>query len=118
MSDPGSAPRTFRVWRLLVVVALAVLAWGVVVALRTRPLRPREPGPRETAPVSLNAATYEEWLAVPGITPRLARAIVAHRSANGPFRTVDDLEAVPGIGPKTLEKLKPYLQPPPERAEK
>jgi competence protein ComEA len=40
----------------------------------------------------------------------LARRIVADREQNGPFRSVDDLARVKGIGPKTLEHLRPWVR--------
>lgn len=67
-------------------------------------------GPRQPVSVNINTATAAELEAVPGIGPSTARAIVEHRSKHGAFRQVDDLTAVSGIGPKTLEKLRPYLK--------
>lgn len=59
--------------------------------------------------VSLNSATWVEWAQLDGIGEKLARRIVAERELHGPFRTVDDLRRVKGIGPKTVEKLRPYV---------
>lgn len=56
--------------------------------------------------VDLNSAGSEELQSLPGVGPALAARIVAFRQENGPFRTVDDLLAVKGIGPKMLEKLR------------
>jgi competence protein ComEA len=56
----------------------------------------------EPGPLNVNRASAEELTQLPGIGPVLAERIVAFREAHGPFRTVDDLLAVPGIGPKTL----------------
>lgn len=57
-------------------------------------------------PVDVNRADAGELERLIGIGPALAAAIVEHRSRHGPFRTVDDLEAVPGIGPATVERLR------------
>ncbi|MFV0306154.1 MAG: helix-hairpin-helix domain-containing protein [Desertimonas sp.] len=59
-----------------------------------------------TGPVDLNRASEVELDALPGIGPATAAAIVAHRDANGPFASVDDLEAVRGIGPAKLDALR------------
>lgn len=56
--------------------------------------------------VDLNAATAEQLDALPGVGPATAAKIVAERAANGPFHSVDDLQRVPGIGPKKADALK------------
>ncbi len=48
-------------------------------------------------------------LTLPGVGPSTAKAIVAHRAANGPFRVLEDLLQVKGIGPKKLEALRPFV---------
>jgi competence protein ComEA len=58
------------------------------------------------ASVDLNSATEEELDALPGVGPVTAAAIVAWRSANGAFTSVDQLADVDGIGPARLEKLR------------
>jgi competence protein ComEA len=58
------------------------------------------------ASVDLNAASAEELDALPGVGPVTASAIVAWRSANGSFSSVDQLGEVDGIGPARLEKLR------------
>ena len=63
------------------------------------------------APVSLSSATVEELDALPGIGPVTAEKIVAWRDAHGPFRSVDDLDAVPGIGPTRIEQLRELVTP-------
>jgi len=62
------------------------------------------------AAVDLNRATAEELRALPGIGPALAARVVAWRAAHGPFRSVDELEKVPGIGSKTATRLRPLVR--------
>jgi len=67
--------------------------------------------PSATAPLDLNTATPEQLDALPGVGPTTAQRIVDYRQAHGPFRSVDDLEAVPGIGPSKLAQLKGLVIP-------
>ena len=61
------------------------------------------------AAVNLNTATKEELVALPGIGPAKAQAILDYRSAHGPFKSVEELKDVKGIGAKRFEKLKGEL---------
>lgn len=67
-------------------------------------------GEPDRALVDVNTATAEALEAVPGIGPVLAGRIVAYRAQHGPFQSVAELEAVRGIGPRTLERLAPHLR--------
>jgi competence protein ComEA len=67
-------------------------------------------GPKPSGPLDLNAATVEQLDALPGVGPVTAAAIVAWRQANGTFTTVDQLGEVDGIGPARLEKLRPLVR--------
>ena len=58
------------------------------------------------APVSLNRAGVADLESLPGIGPKTAAAIVAHRQAHGPFRAVDDLVVVRGVGSVTVARLR------------
>jgi competence ComEA-like helix-hairpin-helix protein len=60
-------------------------------------------------PIDLNRASAGDLDAVPGIGPALAQRIVNYRTAHGPFKQLEDLMAVSGVGPQNLPKLKPYL---------
>jgi competence protein ComEA len=59
--------------------------------------------------VNLNTATEAELQTVSGIGAKKAQEIVRYREENGPFKTVDDLKNVSGIGEKTVERLKDSL---------
>lgn len=56
--------------------------------------------------VNINAATADQLTALPGIGPSYAQRIVEYREKNGPFKKVEDLLNVTGIGEKTFEKIK------------
>jgi competence protein ComEA len=59
--------------------------------------------------IDLNRAGWVEWAQFEGIGETLARRIVADREQNGPFRNVDDLLRVKGIGPKKLEEIRAHV---------
>jgi competence protein ComEA len=69
---------------------------------------PAPPAGAQTSagPTNLNTATAEELEPLPGIGPVLAKNIVDYRQRSGPFQSVDDLHAVPGIGPKRIEQIR------------
>jgi comEA protein len=60
-------------------------------------------------PVNLNTATSEELQQVPGIGPATADKILKMRKSYGAFKSVDNLLAIRGRGPKRLEKMRKYL---------
>ena len=56
--------------------------------------------------VDVNTASFEELQKLPGIGPKLAERIIAHR----PYNQIDDLKKVSGIGAKTLDRLRPLVR--------
>ena len=61
------------------------------------------------AQIDINTADETLLQQLPGIGPALAARIVAYRTENGPFGSVEELTQVSGIGPRTLEELRPYI---------
>ena len=58
--------------------------------------------------IDVNSAEEAQLDLLPGIGPRLAARIVHERGSGGPFASVDDLARVSGLGPKLIERLRPY----------
>jgi comEA protein len=88
-------------WRSLAVAVLLVLC------VSASPSFAKKKPP--ASPVNLNTATSEQLQQVPGIGPSTADKILQMRKSYGAFKSVDDLLAVRGIGPKRLEKMRKYL---------
>lgn len=59
--------------------------------------------------VSLNTATEEQLLSLPGIGEAKAKDIIKYRNENGPFRIVEDIMKVSGIGESLFAKIKDYI---------
>jgi competence protein ComEA len=96
---------SFVVLALLAVHWLRLSHWGTrTVEIERLPARQAE------FHIDANSATWVEWGQIQGIGDGLARRIVADREENGPFKSVDDLARVRGIGPKTLEHLRPWVR--------
>lgn len=74
--------------------------------------RPRPPpaGPSSLSRVNLNTANEKQLMALPGIGEKHARSILASRNARGGrFQRLEDLLDIDGIGPATLDKIRPYV---------
>jgi competence protein ComEA len=63
-----------------------------------------------SVPIPLNTATAEELDTLPGIGPKTAQAIVEYREQKGKFASPEDLLQVPGIGPRKLAALLPHIK--------
>ena len=68
-------------------------------------------GGQPAGPVHLNSATLEDLEALPGIGPVTAQKILDYRQQHGPFTSVDELDAVPGIGPAHMAQLRDLVAP-------
>jgi competence protein ComEA len=62
-----------------------------------------------TSLININTASETDLETLPGVGPVTAAAIIDYRTQNGPFAAVDDLVDVSGIGPATLEEMRPFV---------
>lgn len=88
---------------------------AAVCLLLASPLPARAQDPRSeqvaksTAALNLNTATLEQLEALPGIGRSTAQRILEHRQKSGGFKKIEDLMQVKGIGEKSFLKLKPMI---------
>ena len=90
----------------LVVILCGVICESWVFALQI-------PGKAAKAPamaIDINKATAHDLQKLPGIGPSLAKQIVAYREKHGPFRRVEDLMAIKGIGFKKWKEIRPFVR--------
>lgn len=73
------------------------------------PLETQSDSVAVTQVININAASHEELQKLPGIGEKLASRIIEYREKNGPFQETLDLVNIPGIGVKTLEKIKAQI---------
>jgi comEA protein len=67
-------------------------------------------GAAVTGRVNINTAGFAELTRLPGIGPAMAERIINYRQENGPFRRVEDIVKVRGIGPARLEQLRELIE--------
>jgi competence protein ComEA len=78
--------------------------------LNTSPGASSETKQRLAHPINVNTASAAELDLLPGIGPSLATRIIVYRKQKGRIQSLDDLDQVKGLGPKKLEKLRPWVR--------
>src|SRR4051812_48912580 len=99
----------FRTALSLVVCTYLLAAFADPAAAQAKPAGRATAKPVTTAIVNINTATAADLDALPGIGAKTAALIVEYRQKNGPFKKVEELMNVRGIGEKNFLKLKPQL---------
>ncbi len=98
-------------WRPVSRVFLVVLL--VVVAQAWLGAQKAQPAKSDTAAVpaivNLNTATAEQLDSLPGVGPKVAARIIEYRQKNGPFKKIEDVMNVRGVGEKNFLKIKSRL---------
>jgi competence protein ComEA len=89
-----------------VVVILAVPSPGSTPVLPIDEVHGAIPAESPQTKININSATVEELEAMPGIGEVIAARIIAYREENGPFRTVDDLIHIQGISDRTIDQIR------------
>jgi len=95
------------------VIGMAPRMQGFVGPSATKQSPPRSSGKKSPPPdgsINLNTATAQELDQLPGVGPATAAKIIEYRMQHGTFRSIDELLAVKGIGPKKLEAMRRFLR--------
>ena len=97
--------------RFSCVVVLALTFGGLPYDGWVFPLQSQEKAAKSQAmAIDINKATVNDLQRLPGIGPSLAKQIVAYRDKNGPFRRVEDLMVIKGIGFKKWKEIRPFVR--------
>jgi competence protein ComEA len=98
-----------RIVLSLVAATALVAATGATLAAQTKTPPAAAAKPPSTAVVNINTASATEIATLPGVGARMAARIIEYRQKNGPFKKIEELMNVRGIGEKNFLKLKPQL---------
>ena len=114
--------QSYRFWGLLIVLASTTMPWSVRSVPQVVLHSDDRSGFSEDVvscvgcnplifgqPLNINRASIQHLISLPYIGEKRAMEIVSHRNQFGDFQKVADLDQVRGIGPKTLERLQPYI---------
>ena len=118
-SPPVSMARLFQFNRsdqvfigIAAILALGLMSvqWAQLSGWGMQPIEIEQIPPQQfDYRIDINSAEWIEWVQMRGIGETLANRIIEDREQNGPFESIDDLQRVKGIGPKTIEKLRPWI---------
>lgn len=100
-SSPGLS-RSRRATAAIVLVLIGISAWAIATS------RSAKTAPASAPRVDLNRASVHELQLLPSVGPAIAARIVADREEHGPYASVDDLERVPGVGERTVRRLRDH----------
>lgn len=107
----GEAARAHAAMALLLALACGAALWlGGAGRAVAHSVGPAAGAAALATRLDVNAASAGELRTLPRIGPVLAQRIVEHRAAHGRFGALDDLQAVRGIGPRTVAGLRPHAE--------
>jgi competence protein ComEA len=95
------------IWVVAVALGLGALGFAPIVPARAADKAVAAQAPK--ASIDVNAASAKELARLPGIGDKIAAEIVDYRTKNGPFKKVEDLLKVKGIGEKKLAAMKSQI---------
>jgi len=94
-------------------IQAAIILFALIIAPTALAARANSPQKARTHPVArvvdINQAPAEDLEKLPGIGPKLAQQIIAYRTKHGPFHRIEDLLIIKGIGSKKWQALRPCV---------
>ena len=102
----NDAPPTVSVLRQWLIIGIVLVSFIVLVIISAQGKNRRATAQVRPAVVNVNSASLAELDALPHISEAVAQAIIDGR----PYSSADDLIRVYGIGPKTLDAIRPYVK--------
>jgi competence protein ComEA len=99
----------FRTVPSIVAVTSLLAAWPSSSALQAQQATQQVAKPATVATVNINTASVADLEVLPGVGAKTAARIVEYRQKNGPFKKIEDLMNVRGLGEKNFLKLKSQL---------
>jgi len=94
-------------------IQAAIILFSLIIAPTALAARANSPQKARTHPVArvvdINQAPAEDLEKLPGIGPKLAQQIIAYRTKHGPFHRIEDLLIIKGIGSKKWQALRPCV---------
>ncbi len=87
-----------------------LLAMMLLLGVTMKAAEQRKPSKAPAVILDINQASAQDFATLPGIGPKLAQRIVSFRAKHGPFRRVEDLMAIRGLGLKKWKAIQPYVE--------
>lgn len=109
--EPPPSPQQQRAIISLTVTGLLILILWLTMSQKNLVDFFYPPEQRIRFSLDINNAPPRELSLLPGIGPAMALRIIETRQQRGPFKSIDDITHVPGIGKITLEDIRPFIHP-------
>ncbi|SFM91378.1 comEA protein [Thermodesulforhabdus norvegica] len=97
-------------YSIILLLAFTLLLYAVMpCAAQNQPTNQQTASEQVSAKININTADKADLEKLPGIGPALAERIIQYRQEHGPFKTIDELKNVKGIGDKKFEAIKDLI---------